>query len=180
MRRSLFLAAGAALLLAACQSSKPQPLTAADSTAIGQVRTAFQTAWNTGNVNDVVALFTADAVLQPGDRPERAGRDAIRAYYDTTMGTPQRPALALAASSTFGRQDLAVESGTFTMTPPAPPAAAKGPAAAPPAPLQGKYLVVLRRQADGSWKLAYDADSFDAPMPPPAPAPTKPQSRRRG
>jgi len=169
------LAAGAAVVgLAACQSSKPQPLTGADSTALDAVRSAYQKAWNAGNVNDIIALHMQNAVVQQGDTPEREGVDAIRAFYDTTLGTPQRPTLALTRTATTGREDLAVETGTFTLT---PPAASGSPA---PAPMSGKYLVVLRKQADGSWKVRFDAGSMDAPpAPPPAPAKaTRKRSRR--
>jgi uncharacterized protein (TIGR02246 family) len=172
MHRFASLAAVAAVLgLAACQT-KPQPLTAADSTAIGQLRSAFETAWNAGNVNAIMALHTADAVLEQGDSPERDGQEAIRGYYDTTLGTPQRPTIAIERKATMGRQDLATEIGTYTLTFPA----AAG-AAAPP-PLKGKYLVVLQKQADGSWKVAWDAGSLDAPLPPPTP-PEQPKRRSR-
>jgi len=179
MHRTVSLAAAAAFVaLAGCQSSKPQPLTSADSTAIAQVRTAFVSAWNTGNVGQVVALYSADAVLQQGDSPERDGQPAIRAYFDTAMGTPQRPKLDVVHVTTTGQQGLGVDAGAYTLTFPAAPAAASGPSTAAPGPLNGKFLVVLRQQADGSWKIAYHAGSLDAPPAPP-PAPAKP-ARRRG
>jgi ketosteroid isomerase-like protein len=179
MHRSPSLAAAAALvLLAACQPSKPQPLTGVDSTAIDQVRSAFQTAWNTGKVDDVLRVYTDNAELQEQDTPAAKGQNALRTYYNTAMGTPTRPKLEVTRGSTIGRQDLAVESGSFTLTPPAPPAPAKGPAPVVPAPTHGKYLVVLLKQADKSWKIAYHAATRDAaPAPPPAPA--KPARRAR-
>ena len=179
MHRALSLASGTALiLLAACQPSKPVPLTAADSTAITKIRTDYMAAWNKGDVDGVVALYTADAVVQLQNAPALKGSDAIRTYFNTAMGTPTRATTDIRSTTMMGRQDLAVGVGTFTMTPPAPPAPAKGAAPAPPPPVAGKYIDALTKQADGSWKIAFHAISFDAPPAPP-PAPAKP-ARRRG
>ena len=181
MLRPLSLTAGAALVvLAACQpSNKPQPLTAADSAAIDKVRSEYQTAWNAGNVDGVLRLFASGAEVHEQDTPAVKGENALRTYLNTAMGTPQRPKLEIMRGTTVGRQDLAVEVGRYTLTLPAPAAPAKGAAPAAPAPITGKYLVVLMKQADGSWKLTYDSGTLDAPMAPPAPAETGRKARRR-
>lgn len=54
--------------------------------------------------------------------------------------------------------DLAHEHGTFTVT--ATPKAG-GDATTD----NGKYLIVLRRGADGVWKIHHDADNSDSPPP---------------
>ena len=171
MRRIFPLCAGAALLLvAACQpSTKPQPLTGADSTAIAKVRTDYAAAWNKGNVDGIVALFGDDGLVQMADTVPLKGANAIRTYLNSALGTPTRPTLAITLGSLNGRQDMAVEAGTFTLTPPAPAAPPKGAAPAAPAPLTGKYLTVLMKQPDGGWKITTNAVSYDAPMTPPAP-----------
>ena len=85
MRHTASLTAGAALLLvAACQpSTKPQPLTAADSTAIVKVRTDYAAAWNRGNVDGVARLYTDDAVFQQADTTALKGATASRAYLNS-------------------------------------------------------------------------------------------------
>jgi ketosteroid isomerase-like protein len=37
----------------------------------------------------------------------------------------------------------------------------------------GRYLVVMQKQADGSWKVARDFDNIDSPPPAQEPVPTK-------
>ena len=179
MRRTVSLTAGAALLLlAACQpSNKPQPLTAADSTALTKIVTDYAAAWNKGNVDGVVALYASDAVRQLSDTVALKGANAIRTNLNSALGTPMRPTLEIEATTWLGRQDLAVGAGTFALTPPAPPAPAKGAAPAAPAPLVGKWLNAVTKQADGSWKIAFDAITFDAPRP--APEAAKPARRGR-
>jgi uncharacterized protein (TIGR02246 family) len=180
MRRALSLVSSTALLLlAACQPSKPVPLTAADSTAIDKIRTDYIAAWNAGKVDAVVALYTSDAEFQGQNQPAAKGSDALRTYFNRTLGTPTRPTIDIKWGQLVGRQDLAVLAGTYTLTPPAPAAPAKGAAPAPPAPITAKYLSVATKQADGTWKISYHASSLDAPPAPPAPA--KPARRgRRG
>jgi uncharacterized protein (TIGR02246 family) len=165
------LAAGAALLvLAACQpSNKPQMLTADDSTAIAKIRTDYAAGWNKGNVDAVVSLYTDDAVEQLADTTALKGGNAIRTYLNSALGTPTRPTLVITPATTTGRQDLAVESGTYTLTPPAPAAPPKGAAPAAPPAVNGKYLIAMMKQPDGRWKIAMAAISPDVPMAPPAP-----------
>ena len=172
MRHPTSLVAGAALLfLAACQpSNKPQPLTGADSTALTKIAADYAAAWNRGNVDGVVSLFTADGVLEEQDTVALSGSNAIRTYLNSAMGTPTRPTLDIKTAVMVGRQDLAVTGGTFTVTLAAPPAPAKGAAPAAPAPLAGKWLAASMKQGDGGWKIAYLATSYDARMVMPEPA----------
>ncbi len=169
MARVLSLTAGAALLLlAACQpSTKPQPLTAADSTAIEANHRAYADAWNKGNVDGVVGIYASDAVVLLSDTTPLTGANAVRTYLNTTLGTPRRPVLAITETSLTGRQDLAVSTGTFTLTLPPDTAAAKGraAAAAAPGPIAGHWLSVIMKGADGKWKITNHVISFDAPRP---------------
>lgn len=172
MLRPISLPAGLGLLaLAACQpSTKPQLPSAADTAAIEKVRTDYVAAWNAGKVDDMLRLYAADGKLLPADAPLVSGNNALRTYFNSALGTPTRPTLAVPPGTLVGRQDLAVYVGTDTLTVPAPAAqpARRGRAAAPAGPtvLTGKYIVVLLKQADGGWKIAYHAEAGDAPMPP--------------
>jgi len=170
MRLTASLTAGAAVLvLTACQpSNKPQPLTGADSTAITKIVADYAAAVNKGNVDGVVALYTADGVLQMQDTVALNGANAIRTYMNSSLGTPTRPTEDIKATMMVGRQDLAVAVGTFTVTLPAPAAPARGAAPGAPAPLTGKWISALMKQPDGTWKITYLAPSLDARMPMPS------------
>jgi ketosteroid isomerase-like protein len=62
--------------------------------------------------------------------------------------------------------DLAYDQGTYTMTGPGPDGK--------PITDKGKYLAVVKKQADGSWKVAEDMWNSDLPaVAPPAPAKKK-------
>ena len=98
MLRTASITAGVAcLLLAACQPpNKLQPLTAADSTAIAKIATDYVAAWNKGNVDGVVALYTADAVRQLQDTVVLKGANTVIAAPDGAVAIApfENPAMA--------------------------------------------------------------------------------------
>jgi ketosteroid isomerase-like protein len=153
MRRIL---AAAAVLIAchACAPAPPAPFTAADSLAVDRVRTALTAAWNAGNVDAATRLYAAAAEIQVPERPPIRGTADIADYYNTQLGTPLRPSLDLGRAVVTARDGLAVMDGSLDLTPKTGP------------PHTGKYLMVLRRQAGGTWSIQYHAMSFNEASPP--------------
>jgi ketosteroid isomerase-like protein len=98
-------------------------------------------------------LFLDDAVVYPPNQPAVQGRVAIRAWLERL---PPISAFTLNHTQIEGRGDLAYALGTFTMTI-APPGA--------PSPVKdsGKFVTIVRRQADGRWLVAVDMFSSDLP-----------------
>jgi len=99
------------------------------------------------------ALFLDDAVVNPPNEPAVKGRAAIRAWLEKL---PPITEFKLNIVQVEGREDLAYVLGTYTMTI-APPGA--------PGPVMdsGKFVTVVRRQADGQWLCAVDMFSSDLP-----------------
>ena len=102
-------------------------------------------------------LFLQDGVVYPPNQPAVKGREAIRAWLATF---PPITEFKLHHVKVDGCEDLAYALGIYTMTI-APPGA--------PAPVQdsGKFVSVVRRQADGRWLLAVDMFNSDLPAAPP-------------
>jgi uncharacterized protein (TIGR02246 family) len=165
MHRSLGLAL---VLITACTSAPAErapskapgaePLAAEDIAAIRATDSAFTSAMGAGDVAGVAAIYLPDAHLLPPDVAPIQGREAIqqfiagflRAYHVT---------VAVSAEEIEGRGDLAYARGHYTLegTPKA--------AGTPPLREEGKFLEVLRRQPDGTWR--YAVDMWD-PIGPPA------------
>lgn len=164
------MALGFTALSACQQSGTPQPLSAADSAAIDSVRMAYQTAYNAGDAAAVSSLFAEDAVVLSQDTTPVRGRAAITELLTAQLSATPRPAVEISPGATIGRQDMAVAMGSYRVSVPS----ATGDTATAMS-YDGKYLVLLMKQLDGSWKIMWDAGSRNAPLPPPAPAP-----RRRG
>ena len=132
----LLLTAG----LVACSARTPMPATAARR-AIEAAVASYVTASNQGDADALAALYTEDAVLLPPDHEPVQGREAIGAFWE--QGTD--PGLEIRMLRVEVDGDLGYLVGRYNL-----PATAEEPADS------GKYVMCLRRQRDGSWKLTAD------------------------
>lgn len=156
IRRSSILVL--ALAVGACAPAAPVPDTAADQAAIDAVRSAWQDAYNAADAAGLAALYASDAVVMPPYAPAVAGPAAIQARLEEQMAQATTT-FTVAGTETIISGDWAVDRGTYQ---------------ARSTPMMdgaesmienGKYLVVLQRQADGSWKIAREISNVDAPPP---------------
>jgi ketosteroid isomerase-like protein len=148
---TLFLVAP---LLAACGAT---PITPADIDTITELRTAFQEAIASGDVAGMLAVYTDNAVEMPPNMPIRNGKSAIEA----AAGQGAQPtSFSLTAVETDGVGDLAYDRGTYA-------ASVMLEGMEQPITDSGKYLVLLRKQADGSWLISAVIWNSDMPLPEP-------------
>ena len=115
-----------------------------------------ETAMNAAVAKDFAAwasLFLDDAIVNPPNEPTVKGRAAIRAWLEKL---PPITEFKLNNDKVEGREDLAYVLGTYTMTitPPGAPGPVKD---------SGKFVTILRRQADGKWLCVVDMFSSDFP-----------------
>lgn len=112
----------------------------------------YEQAWMQKQPAALAELFTTDGMaLQSGSPPAR-GAAQIAARYAETAGSP----LSLRPLAYSVSHDMAYIVGAFA------PAAGE--------PDSGKFVLVLRRGADGDWKIAADIDNVNAaPEPEPEP-----------
>lgn len=117
----------------------------ADLAAIDRLRSDYVAARNEGDVDRLKALWTADGVLLPIDEPAVVGREAIAEhiadFLDQTPGT-----IAIQPDETRVAGDWAFERGSETIT-------LEAEATGEHVHLTIKYLAILMRQPDGSWKV---------------------------
>ncbi|MFI5206963.1 MAG: YybH family protein [Gemmatimonadales bacterium] len=166
MRHALPALAVLACALTAC---KPQPISPADEQAIKDFDAAYATALNAGNMDAVMATYASDAsVLAPG-MPIANGTDAIRRSM-TGMMSAMKLNLRLTPSKVTGQGDLAYVVGSYHST-----VTMKDSTQATPPPEDGKYVEVLARQADKSWKLVADIWNPNSEPAAPAPPPARPR-----
>jgi uncharacterized protein (TIGR02246 family) len=160
LKRAAVVAAGLLALAGCAQKAPPAADPAADEAALRAINPAWFKAYNAGDVDGVVALYSDDAVLSiPGVPPAR-GLAAIREAYAKDMAAMAAAGLAnnQGAAPEFGISgDLGWEWNTFTVTD------ASG------ATIDtGKYVTVYGRK-DGKWLIIRDIWNSDTP--PAAPAP---------
>jgi uncharacterized protein (TIGR02246 family) len=134
--------------------SAPPALSATDSAGIVAADSAFQAAANSGNAAGVAAVYATDASLLPPNLPVQRGRTAIRTFW---AGLFDAYTVKFEVSSDLieGRGDLAYNMGHYRFT--AVPKAKSAPGIAD----EGKFVEILKKQPDGTWKYAVDIYNSD-------------------
>jgi len=163
MRLTTF-ALAATLAVAACTRQAPPAVdTAADVAAINAVRAREVAALSSGNIDSALAVYTSDVQMMSPNEEIIVGSAALRTWFENFLATATVTA-RYTSSVIDVSGDLAVDryTGELTMTPKA--------AGAAPMTEVIKGVHVMRRQADGSWRIAQDVWNADAAPPPPPPA----------
>ena len=136
---------------------------AMEGTDIAQVRKAiengnlkFGEAVRQGNGAAIAALYTDDATLMPPNSEMINGKSGIEAFWKGGLEMGIRDAV-LTTVEVLGMGDLACEIGQYKLKiQPGGQAALED---------NGKYIVIWKRQADGSWKLHVDIWNTSMPAP---------------
>jgi uncharacterized protein (TIGR02246 family) len=152
------------LIAAACTTSKTMPgdTTAAaarkESTsastaanddsakaAIGKVRDAYKDASNHKDAASVAALYSDDATFVGTETPLVTGKEELQKSFAQSL--PISKLESIDAKETVVSGDIAYEYGTFKeeVTPPKQKTMT----------INGYYLVAMKRQSDGSWKIVH-------------------------
>jgi uncharacterized protein (TIGR02246 family) len=114
---------------------------------------AFVRGLEQGDAAAMAAVYEPDGrLLAPNTEPQQ-GSAAIEAFWKTIIDAGVRGAL-LETQTVDERDDLAVEVGRYTLR-----TAADGGEIVD----VGKYVVIHRRQPDGSWRYAVDIFNSNRP-----------------
>jgi len=162
------------------ESSAPTEL---DTGAIGLLRDRYVAAVNDGDLDALMGLWDDEGVLSPPGQPRVDGKAAIREWYQRMFKEVDADVDITADQSRIAG-DWAYDRGTLTMKlapkgPSPSPQGSTNPATGPAtaevsgAPAQTfNYVVILRRQGGGDWKVAQNiwnpASAASAPAPPPS------------
>jgi uncharacterized protein (TIGR02246 family) len=145
---------------AACQpppkTAAPAGLSAQDEAAVRALDPAWAQAFSAGDGSALAALYTADATVLPPNEPLQQGEAAKQYMVGFTQG--YSGTFEFTSIAVEGRADLAYTVGSYRAT------LTERKAGAKPFPTeQGKYLTVVKKQADGSWKLVYEIWNVNTP-----------------
>ncbi|MEW5979071.1 MAG: SgcJ/EcaC family oxidoreductase [Acidobacteriota bacterium] len=122
--------------------------------AVSQARAE---AFNRSDAQTIASHFSDDCVLMAPDKPAARGREAVRSYYQSIFDV-YSPVLESGYEEVRVSGDLAFGRGfaTVRLTP-----KNGGPTTVSTA----KYLNILRRQSDGTWKTTHDIWNSNEPTP---------------
>lgn len=111
---------------------------------------AYNEAFNRGDAEGCAAFFTEDIMLLPPDEPMTRGRAAFLDTYrsrisENTGGTHTNKLIDYGVEG-----DMAYQVGTYAIADSNPPE-------------QGKFVNILKRQGDGTWKVKVSIFNSDLP-----------------
>jgi uncharacterized protein (TIGR02246 family) len=132
---------------------------AQDRAAIDSVRNQYAATWRTGDAERLNTLYAADALVLYPNQPAVIGRPAILAYFKTFFDQFRQDRFELTSEEIQVAGSWAFDRGSVHWR-------GVPRAGGDPVEDQGKYLVILQRQPDGSWKVARDMDNSDRPLMP--------------
>jgi ketosteroid isomerase-like protein len=120
-------------------------------------------AYNAGEPDRIIALYSEDAIVMPPDAPSVTGDAALRSFLADEMAEAKKGGITIVLTGddeadTSG--DLGWHRGTFKVV-------GEGGASLG----TGKYLEIWERQ-QGKWRITRDIWNNDAAPPPPAPPAT--------
>jgi len=149
---AVLLAAGSPLAAQQPAAPAPAPLPSiALPPEVDRVLRDYERAWQAGDAGALAALFTEDGFVLRQGHPPVQGRAAIEEAYRGAGGPLHLRALGFAVDATAG-YIVGAYAGAATQ------------------PDSGKYILALRRGADGRWMIAADMDNTNQmrrPGPPP-------------
>lgn len=140
---------------AAEKASDPALDVAAVQQAIEANNERFAAALEAGDIATAVAIYAPDAVVMLSEMPAMRGEAAIREGFQGWLSEVTVTDFALTTGDVMVADDLAIETGTYTMTVKPKTGAASTD--------KGKFMTVWKRQPDGTWKLIRDIANSDLP-----------------
>lgn len=155
------LALSSALVVGACSAAAPAPEmemdAPADLAAVDAVRDAYMDAVSAGDAEAIGNLYTADGISLPNHAATVSGRTAIVAHQQEML-SDYTVSMEIMPDETRTMGDFGFDRGRYraTMTPKA---------GGEPMTDEGRYIVLLQKEADGSWKVSRDLDNSTIEMP---------------
>ena len=141
------------------EEAEPAVDVEADIAAINELWNQYASAVTTGDLDLWISLWTDNGIQMAPDAPAVIGKEQIRAKYESIFGQVIFK-MAITNEEVRVAADWAFSRGTYT-------ASITPKAGGETTEIDGKYLTILERQTDGSWKIVRDCFNSNVPPPPP-------------
>ena len=128
-----------------------------DVAQVYEVWNEYAAAANTGDLERWMALWIADGIQMPPDVPQRVGKEQIRGGMQPLFDLFDMSNMIIHTEEVRILGDRAYSHGTYEFD----MASKEGGEAKS---YSGKFLDILEKQADGSWKIAIDCHNYNMPV----------------
>ena len=147
----------------ACQEQAPTD--SAEVRAIIESHNTDLVRWYAeGQIDSAALVFAEDTWQMPPNSPPLVGREAYHAFWSQAASWGQWE-FTLDAQDVVAQGSIAVERGKYTLRFTPNDQAPEGMAAIEDA---GNYVVLWRQDADGEWRIVWDAPVSENPLPGPS------------
>ena len=124
-----------------------QELDAANLQAMRTAAASYAAAWLTNDAETVMATFVDEPVLSPSQLPYLEGQDAARAFWFPPDSPPTRVTeFTMDELEASGSGNLGYVRGTFRLAFEYAGSSYEN---------HGKYVTILRKLADGEWRITH-------------------------
>jgi len=130
--------------------------TEADIAAINELYNQYCLRANSGDLDGFISLWGDNAIRMDPDIPAIFGKEQIREFFKTSFEQFNANVAIYGETEVQVADDLAFSRGTYTLS-----LAPKE--EGPTIYIDGKWLDILKRQTDGSWKIYIDCVNYNAP-----------------
>ncbi|MHA1925626.1 MAG: YybH family protein [Candidatus Thorarchaeota archaeon] len=130
-----------------------------DIAAIKELLNQFVTSTNTGDFDLWMSLWADDGIQMPPNARSKKGKEQIREVSKSTFENMKMDIAIKSIEELEVHGDIGLVRGEYSLRL-TPKAGGETIDAMP----DGKVLTILRKQSDGSWKIAYDC--FNSNLPP--------------
>jgi uncharacterized protein (TIGR02246 family) len=113
-------------------------------------------AYNSANVDGLVALYTADALRLPPQQPIQSGRAEIRRAFQELFEQSEAHITIQVVETRSAGKDLAFARGVYATV-------IQSRSGGPAVETVGKWMDVLERGEDGIWRIAREVSNTDHP-----------------
>ena len=128
----------------------------ADIAAINELYDQYCLGGNTGDLELFISVWADDVIRMEPDIPPILGKEQVRARFEPLFEQFDQNIIIHGETEVQVSGDLAFSRGTYTVS-----MAPKGKGAT--TSFDGKWMDILKKQADGSWKIYRDCLIIDAP-----------------
>jgi uncharacterized protein (TIGR02246 family) len=154
---SMFFAIGLLVLTGCSQSPAPDSREAAARALREGEVAAFVKDWGGKNADRIAAHYTDDGNAMFPNSPTMTGKGAIgKAMKDVLADPNWSLALQPVQVEVSKSGDIAYTRGTYVLT-------ATDPASQKVATEKGRFVMIFRKEADGSWKVLEEISNAEAP-----------------
>lgn len=128
-----------------------------DLAGVDSCRSEYVSAWLAADANRIIEVYTNDALVLYPNQPAAAGRTAIHSYFKSFFDQYRQDLFELTSEEVKVAGSFAFDHGKYKW---------RGTLRQGGNPINdyGKYLVILQRQTDGSWKISRDMDNSNRPL----------------